>query len=271
MVSEAYPLLEKSQQDLVGQGLYFVAFYEEPFASEQVAFGPEDDPAYKYPDKTLYPKGTIKVNITMRTLAMIRVVNQISDPLVRAMFWRRLLDLTSHEIKHVQQYMRHPVLALAAPADCPEGICDEQKTFDTEAKLSYELEATEYGDWIGIKPIKESDWAYAVQWAKDHPDLGKGTLAEGVARWLRGKPSDPPVTDFIRLFYTSMYDPVMLAKKCVASGELDESEVAHAEYYLKANADHDHFLEHTYAYLTPVFKRLSSCVPAAGKDPAQSQ
>jgi hypothetical protein len=262
-IRDAYFLLEKTQQNLIDQGLFFVVFYEEPFTSEFRAFGPEDDiyypHPYRYPDTTLYPKGTIKVNITLRTMDFIRITNKVKDPVVQTVLKHVTLDLLAHEIKHAEQYMQKPVLALSVPADCPGGICDEKKTEDTKTKVGYELEATAYGHAVGTKIIKHGDWDYASQWLKDHPELARGTRNNWSAKGFDHNYFETPITKWIKFLYGSMYEPVILAKKCAVGG-LNADEAVAAKKFLSFNRKNDHFLERWYIYLTPVFEKLSSCV-----------
>ena len=71
-VVNAYPSLPPDQQKLIRDGLVFTVYDEAgPISNYATAFGPEDDPQYRYPDRALYPRGTIKVNLCSSFLRLL--------------------------------------------------------------------------------------------------------------------------------------------------------------------------------------------------------
>lgn len=260
---DIYPSLPESQKALIDQGLCFVGFYEEPLTHQIDGFGPEDDRfgnhPYKYPDTTLYPKGTIKVNLTLNTLGTIRFAYSIDDARVRMWLSNGIENIFRHEVKHVEQYIQHPVLALSSADECPGGICDVEKAEASKIKLGYELEATRFGNEVRMRGVDQQTWDYIRDWLKNHQEI----LGDQFKR-LANLPSfeyfsqlSPPSIVFL---YNAMYQPVVLAKNCAETGHFSADDKTLAKKFLATNEKNGHFLEQAYPYLIPVFKRLSSCV-----------
>ncbi len=217
-VRDVYPDLPLSQQLLIQQGLFFVV-YDGPMAFDSDGFGPEDDPAYRYPDRTLYPTGTIMVNITRSSLLMMTRAAQGRKKSEKA-----VIELLAHEIKHVEQYMNHPVRALSVAGDCPLGYCADVLLEGTKIKLSYELEATRFGFKVAGVTLSDDAWK---------------EIAFG---------------------YVAMYRPPVLARRCVERETLDKNERAEVRQFLKENHADRGVFERMYPFLTPVFKRLQECL-----------
>lgn len=225
VIRDVYPFLDSDQQELVRAGLVFKAVQA---MGNAVAYGPEDDPDYRYPDRTLYPKGTIKANLAPMFFALVQKVYGEGLPLTSS-YGGMLVEIIAHEIKHVQQYIANPVFALAHAEDCPKGLCDDVKLMATHAKLQYELEATLYGQRK----------YYAVT-KKPEPENFDRLIEKHAMR-----------------FYGIIYEPPMLVKKCVANTLTREERVL-AEEYIKRPAMRDYAEE--YPYLTPVLGRLKTCM-----------
>jgi hypothetical protein len=224
IVRDAYPLLDADQQQLVRDGLVFRAAKQ---IDNAFGYGPEDDPEYRYPDKTLYPKGTIKVNITPSFLSFAQGLYDKDTP-INSIFGGLLVELVAHEIKHVQQYMAEPVLALSSAEECPKGICDDAKLEATAKKLNYEFEATIYG---------QRKYAEAT-----NTSVEKDLVI---------------INEYAYRAYAVMYEPPMLVKKCVAHSLTEEERVLAKRYIerdvLKKYAG-------AYPYLTVVMERLTECM-----------
>ena len=231
MIRDVYPLLDPDQQQLVRDGLIFRAAKR---IGGALAYGPEDDPDYRYPDQTLYPSGTIKVNFAPSFVELIRKfykTPKVFAPQAQHIAYAKLVEVVAHEIKHVEQYMKNPVLALARREDCPAGLCDEAKLEATQKKLEYELEATIYGrrKYYEVRS-EEQDRVLLPQ--DVHQD------------------------------YRTMYEPPMLVKKCVANMLTTEDRLL-AEYYLPRLASGSYAEE--YPYLPVVTERLKTCLRKQGE------
>lgn len=260
---DIYPSLPESQQSLIDQGLCFVGFYEEPLTNEVSAFGPEDDRfgdhPYKYPDSTLYPKGTIKVNLTLKAIEQIHLTYRVNDAKVKLWLMNDIENLFRHEIKHVQQYIQHPVLVLQNADDCPDGICDAEKTEATKVKLGYELEATAFGNEVRMRGLDQQNWDYIRDWLKNHPEI-LGDSFKNLADLPPFEYFSQPVTPGSKFFYSAMYMPVVFVRTCAETGQLSTDDKTLAQKFLAVNERSGHFLEQSYSYLTPVFARMSACI-----------
>lgn len=228
-VQNVYPYLPESQQELIRKGLYFVVVSDSLLGRNAAAFGPEDDPSYRYPDTKLYPEGTIKVNIPASTLHMMRIVDGDKGSDVSQMRGL-LLEIIAHEIKHVEQYMAKPIKALSRPAECPKGVCDASRLEDTRLKLAYELEAMRFGQEVRNAAAEKTGGFFGAR-------LGK------------------PVEGMAALVYSAMYEPAVLAKKCDTNGFLSGYDKLAAEQYLGSAS----LSIRIYPYLVPVLMRLKSC------------
>lgn len=259
---DIYPLLPESQKALIDQGLCFVGFYEEPLTHEIAGFGPEDDRfgdrPYKYPDTTLYPQGTIKVNMTLSTLGVIDLAYGVSDALVRWWLMNAVQNFFRHEIKHVEQYIQHPILVLSSPDDCPMGICDAEKMKATKIKLGYELEATRFGNEVMMIGVNQQAWDYIRDWMKNHKEI-LGSRFEDFANLMSFEDMSQPVAPGIAFFYSAMYQPAVFAKTCAETGKLSADDKRLYREFLKVNELYDNLIERVYPYLTPVFARIASC------------
>lgn len=270
VLHDIYPSLPESQRALIDQGLCFVGFYEEPLAHEVGAFGPEDDRfgdhPYKYPDTTLYPKGTIKVNLALNTLDSIRLAYRVNDAKVRLWLMNENENAFRHEIKHVQQYIKQPVLALQSADDCPKGICDAEKTEATKVKMGYELEAIAFGNEVRMRGLDQQSWDYVRDWLKNHPEI-LGDSFKDLSDLPPFEYFSQPVTPGSEFFYSAMYKPVVFAKTCAETGQLSADDKTLAQKFLTVNEKNGHFLEQAYPYLTPVFARISFCMIQTPKPP----
>ncbi len=257
---DAYPNLKPDQQALVNQGLFFVMDYREPSAGV-VAYGPEDDSEYdaKHGDTKLYPKGTIKVNLTLNSFEIMRVAYAVDDKRVQATLKWLLLEIVSHEVKHAQQYMNHPVWALTNPEQCPGGACDAERAKDTQAKMQYEFDATNYGFKVGRSRITKEEWEYAMAWLKNHRSVLGPRLVDFPEASFEQTVADP-IPESTAWFYASMYQPVSLAATCASGKKWDKGEKTEAFNFLLINLQNQGALEKVYPYLTPVFERLKSCL-----------
>lgn len=258
LINNVYPDLEQNQKTLIDNGLFFVMNYDKKIAAAVLAFGPEDDPEYEYPDKNLYPDGTIKINFTFSMLDSIRPINSPDiDPRVKKTLRKFLIGVIAHEIKHAEQYMEHPVSALSAFSDCPEGICDPQKLKDTRIKMRYEFEATFYGWEVGIKSMTAEEWSYARNWMENNPKFKEGFFA--AISQSSFEDLSAPIPEYMQSFYWSMFYPAAWAEEC-AEGTLSAADKDKAKKFLGASEQLVNILENTYSYLPPVVERLKTCV-----------
>lgn len=263
-IIDAYPNLPKDQQALIDQGLFFVMDYNEPPAGV-LGYGPEDDPEYKYPDTKLWPEGTIKVNLTVNAFELMRVISASNDPSVQNVFKALVLDLIGHEIKHAQQYIAHPVLALSRADQCPEGMCDPERLKDTEAKMHYEFEATQFGYDIARKKISKEEWDRAMTWLRAHRSVLGPRLVDFPGAVFQ-ETIALPLPDSAIWFYSAMYEPVMLVAGCAEGKTWNDEEKKLAFNFLivnlhnKKDSEDKGVLEKVYPYLTPVFARLKVCL-----------
>lgn len=254
-IETAYPRLEEAQRTLISQGLVFKAASGR-LCKLGVAYGPEDDPEYSYPDTRLYPQGTIKVNFCPVVLGWMRLSKVLRGTEEQSVVNMIILEVLAHEIKHVEQYRKEPTLALANEADCPGGVCDFEKLKGTEIKFEYEREAKHYGTAVAFKSLKREKWMLLKNLFKSRPEI----LSEGMY-WVMGTEYEDitnPWGDFTELAYESMYKPALIATKCV---DREHMSPADFEYVIQLlGTRHLGLLKSNYPYLGPVVRRLEFCI-----------
>jgi len=113
-----------------------------PATKLYMGWGPEDDPEYRYPDRKLFPEGTIKVNVSERAMQFLRFAHDELGGIQNnegGRVW--VLGFFVHEFTHDTQYMNRPVRDLNSgkPEEvCPEGLCDLGLVAETKLKIGYE-------------------------------------------------------------------------------------------------------------------------------------
>ncbi|MDP3645853.1 MAG: hypothetical protein Q8R25_02085 [bacterium] len=259
-VVEAYPQLEENQQKLIDQGLCFIWNYDKEWAEAAMGFGPEDDPEYRYPDTSLYPAGSIKVNFTLHLMSVLKLMRASDTDLrVQTTLKKYFVEVLAHEIMHVQQYIRGPILALSSANDCPDGLCDERRLADTKTKMEYEFSAMLYG-WVqGRRHITSDELAFMLEWLKDHPEM-----LDDYTRRIKNVPYETisePISASAKFFYRSMVLPALWTKACV-EGTLDDDARREASYFLWVykTTDYGSNLSKNYPYLPLVVERLTKCL-----------
>ncbi|MBI4371384.1 MAG: hypothetical protein HY552_03705 [Elusimicrobia bacterium] len=136
------PLLPADQTAELAEGLPFVVPRLETLTSKVLGYAPEDDPEYKYPDQSYYPSGTIKGNISLRTVEALNVADNPKVPSqVRATLYNLFFRVVVHEIEHCMQYRRKPVFPLSKAEECPKGLCDPARIEQTRLRTEYEFAA----------------------------------------------------------------------------------------------------------------------------------
>ncbi|MDO8664929.1 MAG: hypothetical protein Q7K44_05325 [Candidatus Liptonbacteria bacterium] len=259
ILGKVYHELPENQKVLIGNGLYFHAQCEEPFASIGGAYGPEDDPDYKYPDKNLYPTGTIKVNICPYSMDLFSIANKTDDPVTAFVFEKLSLELFVHEIKHVEQYRENPVVALSKEDDCGKKyatICDPDKLEGTKTKMYYELAALRLGHELGPNKITAEQWTHAQAWLANHKELITPRIA-GIEKMTHEQLQR---TDIGELFYSAIYVPIILAQQCKSGGKLNEMQIQYGFNVFELEDQSENSLTKGYPYLKNVFKELAPCL-----------
>lgn len=259
-----YPNLPDDQQKLIKDGLYFCGWYKEPGTSRFWGMGPEDDPEYARGDRTLYPKGTIKVNLSLTAMEIEQLAATVPDTRVRRVLNLCIRNVLVHEIEHVEEYMEQPVndLSKTDPNECPDGLCDPIRLEGTHLKMRYEFRALRRNFVEVLSQIPQTDVDYAANWLQEHSSVlaGKQRLA-GLPDRLRKLNIRSPFSNRNQvLFYKSMYFPAVLARKCAETGGLSEEDRQSVRAYVAFNKEKNNMLLDAYPYLKPVFHRLESCV-----------
>ena len=148
-LEDAYPHLPSELQDIARQ-VVFVISHDPVWTGRVFGWGPEDDPDYRYPDRRFYPRGTIKVTFTQKTIAALRLGERLSrdDSKVAegALVFARYI--IAHQLTHAMQYHREPLsdlLELHRARDtssiCKDGLIDERMLTAAQKRLTYEHQA----------------------------------------------------------------------------------------------------------------------------------
>lgn len=209
-----YPTLSEEVREVLDRGLVFV-LRRDPGSVELAAQGiegwsAEDDPEYRYPDRRLYPQGTIKVNFTPFVLDTARLLRRIEDPRAQKPLWVHLGRVLTHEVLHARQYMTKPIPNQEA---CPGGDCEEFRLKMAILKIQYETEAFEkdfeYEKRHGLEPEALLGYLNA------HPEVLEGLPPGFLPMLLRKKlaPREKTLKPYQVSFYWRGYDPALLSRR----------------------------------------------------------
>lgn len=263
MLERIYPKLRPDQQAVIDRGLFFVVSYwgeeegPEGITWQYHGFGPEEDREYRY-DRELYPQGTIKISITLRSLAIEELANTVPDPIVsRVLQEVRSRNLIVHEVQHVLQIMRRPIRPLIRPEDCPGGLCDPEHLEDSRRKMLYEFEALRRDFKEARGPIEKKDLEYTAKWLEGHPEVLVPGL-RNLPRRLRGWDDTEKAISEERLFlYSAGWRAAVLARYYIQNNKFPSKKAREeAERLLAYNKAHKGLLIKTYPYLSEVFRVL---------------
>ncbi len=104
-LDDAYPRLPPDLQAIARKVVFLVSNGDPVWSVLVFGWGPEDDPEYRYPDTKFYPKGTIKVTLTKKTVTALALGEKLApaDPNVAEgvrVFGRYVI---AHELTHARQ------------------------------------------------------------------------------------------------------------------------------------------------------------------------
>ncbi len=149
-VIEADHYLPEDLREVSSRIVFIVAHRAADWTKLTCGWGPEDDGDYRYPDKKLYPEGTIKVNFTEKTLQAMALGRELGKIDAAAGRGARVFSryIIAHELRHARQYLDDPLpdaLALhrqqSEPGSCSKGLLDARLLAQAEKRLRYEKAA----------------------------------------------------------------------------------------------------------------------------------
>jgi hypothetical protein len=246
----------------------------------------EDDPDYRFPDRTLAPAGTIKVNFSEVFVQHVAFCESglLKDEVALAGCRDSVADVIAHEVLHAYQYRTAPVRDLATtPNACPDGLCNPYAIRDTKKKIEYEREAWVFGTRFHTVAgmVAYSVECHAIK--KQHAAL----FQSGSRYGLMGAGPDelPPTSKLVehyakyrnsndfdegsKAFYEGQYRfpdialSLSLLRDDIEKGSIDRDETRRqyqriSAIWFEATADQG-ALEHllaTYPYMTAVMHRI---------------
>lgn len=270
-VQAVYPKLADDHRRLIDQGLEFVVTRQEPLTSLAFGWGPEDDRDYRYPDRSFYPSGTIKVNISLQSIEILRLAKN-GPPLVQKALSDYFYAGMVHEIEHAKQYHEAPMGYVDDPERCAKGWCQEVLIDQSRSKARYEFAAIEREFTEAKSKQGKGRYSEAARYLQDHPDLLTGrikNLPELLAS--AAAETEEAVSDQKRMVYESAYRVPELGREyftALQRGDANEAErVFHQiETYFFYNCKIGGVMTASYTYLIPVFEGVLGpvrCRPAS--------